>query len=242
MTQLISFVHVIRLICTNANRKKTQSVTRPHTHLCVWRHILICKTWLIHKCDMTQLILFVHVIRSFAHTQTVRRVGSWLDCPLIHACDMMYLCAGLDSFIRVKHDEIHPMLTRDNDSFARSHRTRSRFVTRLRANPYVWRDVFIYVTWLIHTCVACCNSSHSYMRHDSFADTHTGRGVGSCQDCALRARQPKLCSLNFLWTPIYTLPSGFFFPAISTPQSAPQPLSLPPHYQLACCGVVTCEG
>jgi len=115
------------------------------------------------------------------------------------------------------------MLTRDNDLFARSHRKRSRFVTRLCDNPYVWRDVFIYVTWLIHTCVACCNSSHSYMWHDSFADTHTGREVGSWQNYALRARQPKLCSLNILWTPIYTFPSGFCSPVISTPQQAPLP-------------------
>jgi len=86
-----------------------------------------------------------------------------LVCVLSILCTPRYMCDMTHSC--VWHDSLTP-----RTSYARvnSHLEVTHW--------YVWHDSFIWVTWLIHTCVIwlihMCDMTHSYVWHDSRTCTH----------------------------------------------------------------------
>jgi len=140
------------------------------THSYVRRDSFICATWLIHMCNATDSYM--------------RRDSFIWATWLIHDS---FIC---DSFIEVvagfwvtfewvtSHFESHMNESRRIYGFwvtyewVTSHMNESQrdsfieVVAGLLTHSYVWRDLFIRATWLIHMC----DMTHSCVRHDSFIE------------------------------------------------------------------------
>jgi hypothetical protein len=126
---------------------------------------MICQimAWLIHMChvhmcDVTHDYVWVmsRTCRNVTHTYVgLIHMCSSLICQIM-ACtrDMTHSCVWRDSFTWVM---THPYVWIIRVSnYGMTH----PYVSR----PYVWRDSFTCVTWLIHMC----DVTHSHVWRDSF--------------------------------------------------------------------------
>jgi len=113
--------------------------TRDMTHLSVWHDAFIHAIWLVHTCNMTHFSV---------------RHGSFVSATwCIHMCNMTHSYVRHDAFMCVTW-LIHP-----NKVGGRA----SREVARRKALA-LRRSISICETWLVRMC----DTTHSYVRHDSF--------------------------------------------------------------------------